>query len=315
MKMNEKTMFAYLIHLSANMWGDPDSGKRTRFAPYYPELPTSDEVWKTTVDFLPSQGFNTLLIDVGDGIQYESHPEISTPGAWSKDKLKAELDRLRSIGITPLPKLNFSCCHDIWLGEYERMISTKKYYEVVKDLITEVSELFGGPAYFHLGMDEETYDHQRNLKFKVIRGFELWWHDLYYMYDICEKLGARPWIWGDTIWRNKDEFLKNMPKSALISNWFYGTFNYRPDGSSDEVRVDSYRVLAENGYDQVPTCSTWSNWHNPMETLEYFRDCIPEEHTVGFMTAPWHMTTEYAKYALLNDAQRFGDAKKLVLGK
>jgi hypothetical protein len=33
------------------------------------------------------------------------------------------------------------------------------------------------------------------------------------------------------------------------------------------------------------------------------------------MTAPWHMTTEYAKYALLNDAQRFGDAKRLVLGK
>ena len=50
MKMNEKTMFAYLIHLSANMWGDPDSGKRTRFAPYYPELPTSDEVWKATVE-------------------------------------------------------------------------------------------------------------------------------------------------------------------------------------------------------------------------------------------------------------------------
>ena len=85
MKMNEKTMFAYLIHLSANMWGDPDSSKRTRFAPYYPELPTSDEVWKTTVDFLPSQGFNTLLIDRAPG-RRTSSKQNSTVFARSESR-------------------------------------------------------------------------------------------------------------------------------------------------------------------------------------------------------------------------------------
>ena len=310
--MENKHILAYLIHLSTNMWGDPDSYKRNRVAPYYPELPTDDEVWKQVVDFLPSQGINTLLIDVGDGIEYESHPEIAVKGAWSKDKLNAELDRIRSLGITPIPKLNFSCCHDIWLGEYERMISTPKYYEVVRDLITEVAELFGNPAFFHLGMDEETYDHQKNLKYKVIRDYELWWHDLFYMYDICVKNGCRPWIWGDTIWRKKEEFIANMPRTALISNWFYGNFSYRPDGSSDEIRIQSYKILADNGFDQVPTGSTWSNWHNNMRTMEYFRDCLPAEHLLGFMTAPWYMTTDKARYDLLNDAKRFGDAKREI---
>ena len=68
---------------------------------------------------------------------------VAIPGAWSKDKLKAELDRLRGIGLTPLPKLNFSACHDIWMKDYSRMLSTKPYYEFCKDIITEVAELFG----------------------------------------------------------------------------------------------------------------------------------------------------------------------------
>ncbi|MBO4322368.1 MAG: Tat pathway signal protein [Clostridia bacterium] len=311
--MGNRQLFGYLIHLGTNMWGDPDSGLKNRYAPYYPELPTSDEVWKTTVDFLPSQGINTLLIDIGDGIEYESHPEISVKGAWPKDKLKAELDRIRSLGMTPLPKLNFSCCHDIWLGEYARMISTKKYYEVVKDLITEVVELFGGPALFHLGMDEETADHQRNLRMQIIRAHDLWWHDLFYMYDICDSLGTRPWIWGDYIWRNEAAFLEQMPKSALISNWYYGSFKYNRDGSVDEPRIRAYQVLADNGYDQVPTCSTWSNWHNPLETMEFSKKFLDGGHLTGVMTAPWYMTTEGSRYNLLNDALRFGDAKKAVV--
>ena len=66
---------------------------------------------------------------------------------------------LRALGIEPLPKLNFSTCHDAWLGPYSRMVSTPAYYDVCRDLIDEVAELFGGPRFFHLGMDEETAQH------------------------------------------------------------------------------------------------------------------------------------------------------------
>ena len=84
-------MWGYLMHLGDNMWGDP--GSRLRYEPaYYPELQVDDSVWKDTIDFLPSQGINTVLIDVGDAIQYESHPEIAIPGAWTKQKMKDELE-------------------------------------------------------------------------------------------------------------------------------------------------------------------------------------------------------------------------------
>jgi hypothetical protein len=78
-------MWGYLIHLSDNMWGDP--GSTIKIAPYFPELSLDEVVWRQVIDFLPSQGINTVVIDVGDGIQYEKRPEISVKGAWSKEKM------------------------------------------------------------------------------------------------------------------------------------------------------------------------------------------------------------------------------------
>ena len=83
--MQEKK-WIYLIHLSTNMWGDP--GSSYVYKPYYAEFHTDEEIWRKTIDFLPAQGFNTLMIDVGDAIAYESHPEIAVKGAWSKEKMK-----------------------------------------------------------------------------------------------------------------------------------------------------------------------------------------------------------------------------------
>ena len=89
-------MWAYLMHLGTNMWGQ--EGEEGALAEYRDHLATEDDVWRETIDFLPACGFNTVLIDVGDGIVYESHPEINSAGAWSKDKLKKELDRMRAMG-------------------------------------------------------------------------------------------------------------------------------------------------------------------------------------------------------------------------
>ena len=186
-------MWAYLIHLSTNMWGDP--GSHFKLKPYYPEFHTDEAVWRKVIDFLPEQGFNMLLIDVGDAVQYATHPEIAVRGAWSREKLKSELDYIRSKGLTPIPKLNFSACHDAWLGEYGYMICTKKYYQVCADLIGEIAELFDNPAYLHLGLDEEGLECQKDYSVCHIRIGEQWWHDAFFLFDECAKHGMRPWVW------------------------------------------------------------------------------------------------------------------------
>ena len=303
-------MWAYLIHLSSNMWGDP--GSREKYSRYDDYLITEDTVWKSVIGFLPSQGINTVLIDVGDAVEYESHPEIAVAGAWSKDKLKAELDRIRSLGMTPLPKLNFSACHDTWLGKYSRMLSTPEYYQVCRDVITEVAELFDHPAYFHLGLDEENLQNQIKYAYCVIRQGDLWWHDAYYLFDVCDQVGARPWVWSDYHWEMGDQYLKRMPKSVLQSNWWYRPVEKNPDGTFTQQQYETYRTLEAAGFDQVPTSSAIWFAYNSKETMELGREELSEAHLKGYMTAPWYFTRQADYYALLNDAQRFGDAKKEI---
>jgi len=308
--MKEK-MWAYLMHLSDNMWCDAEA--IDPITPYCPELATDEDVWRQVIDYLPTQGFNTVVIDVGDAVQYESHPEIAIPGAWSKDKLKKELDRMRAMGLTPLPKLNFSAGHDAWLGVYSHMVSTPQYYEVCKDVITEVSELFGNPEYFHLGMDEEKVENQTHFGYICVRQGDLWWRDLYRLFDTCEKVGTRPWVWADFCWHEKEIYLKKMPKSVLQSNWWYDRIRKNPDGTYAKVQYDTYRILEEAGYDQVPCSSTCTGCDsNAMQTMQLGIDTIAPERLKGYMTAPWCNPKADCELRLMNDAKRFGTAKRTL---
>ena len=311
--MKHDMIWAYLIHLSRNFW---DEDPLTPGIGYHPSMDTDYETWRQVIDFLPAQGINTVLIDLGDAVQYETHPEISLPRAWSKEKLKCELEHMRSIGLTPLPKLNFSAGHDVWLKEYSRMVSTPKYYEVCTDLIREVAELFDYPKLFHLGMDEEDAENQATYQFCCIRQGDLWWHDLYFLIETCQKTGARPWVWADACWTyfgRQEEYLAKMPKSVLQSNWWYRPLVREKDGAVSDYHYQAYLALDKAGFDQVPTVSTvWGLADNAKQTMELAQTELTQQHVKGFMTAPWRGTYKENLYDLLNDACRLGQGKLAI---
>lgn len=277
-------MWAYLLHLGYNMWGD-------RKRKGHPNWHATDSlrcqlpVWRDLVDMLAKAGANTVVIDVGEGMKYKSHPELAIKGSWSHDRMREELARIREKGMEPIPKLNFSATHDRWLGPYSRMLSTDTYYKVCADVIAEAIEVFDGPPLFHLGMDEETARHQSSYRHVVIRQHGLWWHDFLYLVDQVEKGGARAWIWSDYVWNHPEKFWENMPKSVLQSNWYYGT-NF----SDDNKMTKAYKELDAHGYDQVPTGSNWSSDRNMMLTMKYARTHIAPNRLKGLFMAPWHPT-------------------------
>ena len=104
-----------------------------------------------------------MLMDLAEQVLYPSHPELAVKGTWSPEKLRKELDRLRGLGLEPIPKLNFSTCHDFWLKDYSRMISTPEYYRVCADVIKDVCEMFDKPRLFHLGWEAIGTDPNRVL--------------------------------------------------------------------------------------------------------------------------------------------------------
>src|SRR5207248_9916350 len=93
-----KMIFANLLHLSYNMWGDwdrPGAGKYWAAKPY---LRFDESLWNELLELMHKHKMNMVVIDLGDGIEYQSHPEIAVKNAWPRDKLKGELTKLPQKG-------------------------------------------------------------------------------------------------------------------------------------------------------------------------------------------------------------------------
>ncbi len=299
------------------------------FNMWYTELPTvpfEDEAWEILVDKAIENGFNQIVLDLGEGVRYGSHPELAHPGAWTRERVREEVKALRERGIELIPKLNFSAGHDMWLGDYGKMIGLPKYYEVCRDLITEVYNLFDKPRYIHIGMDEED-DPQffEQMELITFRRGELLWHDLQYLCDCVRDMGATPWIWADIYWCYPEEFKKRVKAGdILLSPWYYRGLareNFTPLSSNpvyfekftsgkykefnlqyvedDPFHESKFRErfirtsipAAEAGYDIIPCASIYfGNTKNPDEIVQYFIQNAPTDRLAGFMVAPWLST-------------------------
>ena len=301
-KPEPKFIWSYLAHFGVNSWKDvpletqdPSMPEKWLTRCCADHVRFDEESWKRISAALAKAGCNQIIIDIAEILVYPSHPELAVKGSWSVERLRNEIDRLRGMGFEVIPKLNFSACHDTWLKDYHRMVSTAKYYQVCEDLIKDVAEIFDKPRFFHLGYDEETANHQRNHLFAVCRQGELWWHDFLWFVKETEKTGMRPWIWSDYVWHHPDLFFKRMPKSVLQSNWYYSSefdFAKLKELKKDQyiTYVKAYEDLDKAGFDQVPTGSNWSYDTNFAGTVAHCRKVCSPERLKGFMMAPWFFT-------------------------
>ncbi|MDD4018611.1 MAG: Tat pathway signal protein [Kiritimatiellae bacterium] len=323
--MGEKNerIWGVLLHLGTNMWSDVRVENRVTEGFYkwggedgwglYSDAIRFDEaLWREATGRMAAKGLNTVMIDLGEALAYPSHPELAVKGTWSVAKMKEELKRLRGMGLTPVPKLNFSTGHDPWLKEYERMVSTPDYYRVCADLIRDVVEIFDGPELFHLGYDEEDYWHQHTYGYVVVRQAELWWHDFEFFRTTVEKNGSRPWIWSDYVWRHRDEFLKRMSKSVLHSNWYYASTDestFPKEKSEHDFRRTMMRaneVLEQGGFDQVPAGMVNDHFAG---FFEYSRKVIPPERFKGMMNTVWCFTQPHRRETIFKAIDQIAEAK------
>lgn len=309
--MNQPFLWTNLLHLGCNMWTEEGNtrGRENRSnSQAFTRLRFNRELWDAHILELKEAGVNALIIDVGEALRYESHPELAIEGSWSHAEMRAEVERLRALGFEVIPKLNFSAAHDIWLKDYSRMLSTPTYYDVCRDVIAEVCEVFE-PKYFHLGMDEENIQNQRNYNYAVIRQYDLWWHDLYFLIGEVEKAGARPWVWSDYMWTNPEVYLAKMPKSVLQSNWYYnGEFENLNENREKMLRC--FDVLDQHGFDQIPAGSVWAAQENFERLTRYCVNHISSEHLMGMMQTTWERIDPDWMHVHHTAAERIAAAKQ-----
>jgi hypothetical protein len=298
---------ALLLHLGHNMWCDwfpPDVDPEKCKAPKPDcELRNKDDLWLKATDYAVQKGVNMIVIDVGEGVVYPSHPELSIRGSWSVGKLQAEVRRLRKLGVEAVPKLNFSTSHNGWLKQYRRMLSTPTYYKVCEDIIADVAEIFDTPRFFHIGFDEETAHHQDNSRWSFyisVRKGEFWWYDFLHIVRTVEKNSMRAWTWSDYGWDHPDYYTR-CPKSVLMSNWYYdesyGGFELAENKTQCKKRLQGFYELDKAGFEQVPCGTNWSGWKRRQlkigaddvigKLVKVCRRDISKNLLKGFMMAPW----------------------------
>lgn len=299
--------------------GHPDIG-------YKPYLRWDDKLWDDLTNMMVEAGVNHVIFSLGDGIRYDSHPEIAVGGAWTPAEMRSEKQRLADLGITLVPKLNFSAGHDLWLGQYHRMVSTEAYYRVCSDLIAEVVDIFDNPRFFHLGYDEETWQHQSWYEYVVIRAHNLWWRDFLWFVDQVESHGSRPWIWSDKVWTHTNEFMAQMPKSVVQSNWYYADnfdlavehknaiekgidLSVSPTTRKQTTPFYAYMDLDSGKWDQIPTGSVDVVDSNFPDTVSFAQRHLPAERVLGFMQTTWRPMMESYRGRFETGIEKFAEGK------
>lgn len=299
-----------------------------------------ESLWNDLMEKSYEKGFNTIFVDVHEGLQYGSHPELSVEGAWTRQKMRKEIKRLKEMGLTLCPKLNFSACHDFWLREYRKIRSTKEYYRVCRDLITELCDLFKDSPYFHIGMDEEDYNHVAKEELAFYRQGKQLWFDMQYLLDCVRDCGKTPIIWGDAIMYKYEEFKNNIsPEDLIVMHYYYHgvkkehwtktdsredyykyyyiSGHYAGQGMEYVERDDPFYIAfnknalksVEDGYDTV-LCVTnfYRHPHNAEDVLEMALNEWPKDKVRGVITAMWTPTTEEYREMNIEGIELLGNA-------
>ena len=167
MKAQQEFIWGDLLHLGMNMWCDWENPKPLSYGweetvIRWPsdKVRADMSVWDAWTDAMAQQKLNLAVIDLGEALVYPSHPELAAKGAWTPEKMREEICRLRKLGIEAIPKLNFSGGHNRWLNEHRAFMGTEQYRRVCAEIIADVCEIFDRPRFFHIGYDEETAGHQ-----------------------------------------------------------------------------------------------------------------------------------------------------------
>lgn len=294
-EMAKKFIKGILIHIGTNLWyevgNNRGGGEKVWQRAGSDKMRFEKDLFWELVDHAKACGINTVVLDLADGIVYESHPELAIEGSIEREELMEMIKRLRELGLDIIPKLNFSTCHDVWLKDYSRMVSTKPYYDVCRDIINEVCDVFE-PEIIHLGMDEENYENQSKYDCAVVRQNDLWWHDLHFLVDVVESRGAKAMIWSDYARHRPDEFTKKCPKSVVQCPWYY--FNkFEGDLTEGErIRVEPFLRLADAGYTIIAGGSNEYFKENVSLLDEFCRKRLPQDCYTGIIQTTWVATTE-----------------------
>jgi len=224
-------------------------------------------------------GCRMAVVDVQDFAKYPSHPEIATGNSLPPGKVAAAVAAMKAAGVDVVPLLDFASSNDAWLGEYDRMVCSKKYEAVVHDLIRDAYEVFGRPKYIHIGFERDGRNPRKpDDGLVIVRQGDLWMRNFAKAADWVRETGACAWAWFDYPWGLGD-FLADCPKDVVYTNFRplaeAKTGDQFAPASKSKV-ADQFATIAKKGCLVVPLVKG-------DEEAAAFRGRIPAGNFLGTM--------------------------------
>lgn len=310
--------YMFKMFLGDNIADDSVTRETVYGTKFYTKLNTDKTAWTEIAKAAVEYGYKSVLIELADGVKYKSHPEIAIEGAWEVEELKEELQKLRDMGLTVYPKLNFSTAHDAWLGLYSRMVSTDEYYALVRDLISEVIDIFDKPEMFHFGLEDEGHHAQRRYDYVCFRQHDLYWHDYKFFLDCIREQGVRPWVAFDPYLVNEEKFLEYTDKDVVISpsydgNFFSGTTPIIPNPQTVSGKMlESFSKLQNLGYEVIPTFIQKNTRVAVSQFVKYMNNVISSDKVKAMLVSPELSTTHSKKFSFCETFIGVSEATKAL---
>ena len=234
------------------------------------------------LDWLPTQGINTILLEYEDKFPYRKYPFLRAEDAFTPEELKAFLHKARtnSLKVIPLVQslshMEFALNHPELANLAEAADiptqicpSNPESVEFIFDLIREVLEYHREDEFFHCGADETWFLGvcDKCAKWKKEKGVVgIWSEHEKKIHDFIISQGKRPIVWDDIFWTDPESIRKvNIPKQTVLMSWNYNITSMQGksiDSADGEFggegqylqQVDTYRKA---GYDCIgcPCCN------------------------------------------------------------
>lgn len=235
MSMKKKLLFWALSFLSFHsIAGD----RMLAFHLDFNTLQFKREAIVEILEKISAAGYNAVLWEIEDKVRWETCPEVSSPGAFSKEEFRKILAKAKELGLEPIPLMQT-------FGHAEYVLSREMYKPLrerpdrkncycpsnprcrtfLKQLLHEYLDLFGSDVRrFHLGGDE-AYGYGSCEKCKGRDAVGLYVEHLEAVAAELRERRIRPAVWHDML-KHFDKTCRSfarLPGDFTICYWEYFT--------------------------------------------------------------------------------------------
>jgi hypothetical protein len=261
---NQFLVFSFIIIFSIPVYSQNASDKLIIFHIDFNSVSLKKSYLKEWLKRASDMGYNAVLWEIENEIQWETCPECVSQDAFTKDQFRDILNYSKKLGLEPIPLLQT-------IGHAEYVLQNEKYVafredpkrydcyctsnpevrQFLKNWIEEYIDLFGEIRYFHLGGDEAHKFGTCPVCSKKVAQVGINQFYAEHIIDIAQPLlkkKIRPGIWGDMVLKHP-ESISVIPKEFIFWEWNYW------DGVDTPKKVmlwkDYSRITKDNVTDEI----------------------------------------------------------------